>query len=97
MDAESGADLQEQARIGILKMILDLTTRTLTPESVLHITQAWQALERPPLARRDDVGGVVDVAGLAGPCRLAAEVEYVNEKSDFGRHTDADANACRQS
>ena len=47
MDAESGADLQEQARIGILKMILDLTTRTLTPESVLHIAQAWQALERP--------------------------------------------------
>lgn len=47
MDAESSADLQEQARIGILKMILDLTTRQLTPESVLHIAQAWQALERP--------------------------------------------------
>jgi hypothetical protein len=47
MDAESTADLQEQARIGILKMILSLTTRQLTPESVLHIAQAWQALERP--------------------------------------------------
>jgi hypothetical protein len=48
MDAsESTADLQEQARIGILKMILNLTTKQLTPDSVLHIAQAWQALERP--------------------------------------------------
>lgn len=48
MDAsDSSAELQEQARIGILKMILNLTTKQLTPDSVLHIAQAWQALERP--------------------------------------------------